>query len=401
MTSKRVFSVIIALFMLITAMPWAVSANSSLTLSLSGSLNTEEQPELGDQITYTVAVTENPGGFVAGTLYFTPSPGLTYESATLFGEEYSAEIVIDGSAYDGSYAISWMSKEPYTETTDAYCTVTFRVTALGEVSLAVSAHQFINADTVDVSTALSVSSVSYTVLTPEAPVITTETLEDALLNQPFKAVLQAGVSSEFLTFEIADGRLPEGLTLLSNGMLSGTPTEVGEFVFTVAATIAGVVMSEPKTLTLTVREKPRQLELNDGSSYTIDEEGYLIGVVERTNLTTLLAQFKQAEDIRVFDATNTEIQGERTLIGTGCTVSLMRDGVAIHTVTVVVRGDVDGNGRIGSIDFTNIRMHYLKLMQLSSAALKAADTDRNGRIGSMDYTNVRLHYLNISNLYDN
>ncbi|MBE6637543.1 MAG: hypothetical protein E7618_07065 [Ruminococcaceae bacterium] len=401
MTSKRAISLMIALFMLITAMPWAVSAASSLTLSLSSSLNEAEQPSLGDSITYTVAVTENEQGFVGGTLYVTPSPGLTYESATLLGEEYSAEIVIDGGAYDGSYAISWLSKEPYTETTTSFCTVTFRVTALGEVSLTVNASPFIDAGTSEISTVLSASTVSHTVETPDTPVITTDTLEEALLNESFTAVLRADVSSEFLTFEIAEGRLPEGLTLMSNGMLSGTPTEAGEFVFAVAATIAGVVMSEPKTLTLTVLEKPRQLELIDGSSYAIDAEGYLIGVVERTDFATLLAQFKHSADIQVFDAKQKEITSEQTLIGTGCTVSLMRDDAPIHTVTVVVRGDIDGNARIGSIDYTNIRMHYLKLMQLSGAALKAADTDGNGRIGSMDYANVRLHYLKLSNLYDN
>ena len=397
MTCRRIALVLMAVLFLLTAVPTPIFAASSSVLSLSGSLAQGEQPALGDTITYTVAITENEGGFVSGMLFFLASAGLTYESATLLGEEYPADVVQDGGVYDGAYVISWATKERYTDETEAYCTINFRVTAVGDLSLTVAAEQFIDDTLADVAVTVAVPTVTYTVKTPEKPQIATDWLTDAVLNQNYAEVIRAG-DTEFLTFEIVSGRLPAGVDLLSNGMLSGVPIEVGSFSFSVSVTIAGVVTSDPQALTLNVLEKPKRLELQEQSTYAFEEELYLVGVTERTVTAELVAQFRHPDCIRVFSASGSEL-AEDAYIGTGCTVSLMDGEIAVHTVTVVVLGDTDGSGRIGSLDYVNIRMHYLNMTTLTGAYGKAADVDKNGRIGSLDYMNVRMHYLNMINIY--
>ncbi|MFC6021768.1 putative Ig domain-containing protein [Plantactinospora solaniradicis] len=51
-------------------------------------------------------------------------------------------------------------------------------------------------------------------------------------------------------FSVSDGDLPEGLTLRTDGLLSGTPEEAGSFTFTVTA--AGDVTSDTQEVTLVV-----------------------------------------------------------------------------------------------------------------------------------------------------
>ncbi len=68
------------------------------------------------------------------------------------------------------------------------------------------------------------------------PTIQTEELSAAQLNQPYSATLEAEGGTGDLTFELAEGTLPPGLTLDENGKLRGTPRTAGTFTFTVRVT---------------------------------------------------------------------------------------------------------------------------------------------------------------------
>src|SRR5262249_4917042 len=71
------------------------------------------------------------------------------------------------------------------------------------------------------------------------PVILTlspDTLPPGDVGAPYtRTVLASGGTSPY-TFTLADGTLPPGVTLASNGLLSGTPTVTGTFTFAVGAT---------------------------------------------------------------------------------------------------------------------------------------------------------------------
>lgn len=57
------------------------------------------------------------------------------------------------------------------------------------------------------------------------------TLPNGVLGYPYSQTLTASGGPSPYTFSISDGALPPGLTLNANGTLSGTPTQVGNFVF--------------------------------------------------------------------------------------------------------------------------------------------------------------------------
>ncbi len=67
-------------------------------------------------------------------------------------------------------------------------------------------------------------------------VTTPSTLPGAILNIPYSETLQAVGGTPPYTWINTAGSLPPGLTLRSNGTLSGSPTNVGTFSFTVQAT---------------------------------------------------------------------------------------------------------------------------------------------------------------------
>jgi hypothetical protein len=75
--------------------------------------------------------------------------------------------------------------------------------------------------------------------TGEPLVIQTTSLPKAYLKQQFETRLEAHGGITPLRWEITEGALPLGFVLGRDGILSGIPTETGEFKFTVTVTDSG------------------------------------------------------------------------------------------------------------------------------------------------------------------
>jgi hypothetical protein len=71
---------------------------------------------------------------------------------------------------------------------------------------------------------------------PPPLVVRTVSLPKAYLRQPYREQLEATGGILPLKWELTEGSLPPGIVLDRDGELAGTPTETGEFRFTVTAT---------------------------------------------------------------------------------------------------------------------------------------------------------------------
>jgi len=102
---------------------------------------------------------------------------------------------------------------------------------------------------------------NYTLVVSNKVSITTTSLPNGGLNVPYSATLTAIAGQPPDTWSISGGSLPPGLTLsASNGQISGTPTTLGSYPFTVKVTDSAssstkdftIVISTPLTITTTL-----------------------------------------------------------------------------------------------------------------------------------------------------
>ena len=97
--------------------------------------------------------------------------------------------------------------------------------------------------------------------------------------------------------------------------------------------------------------------------------------------------------ITVRNAAGAVISGS-TYAGAGGTVTLSNG----DQVTLYLKGDVNGDGSIGVADYTNIRLHILRLATLSSFGAQMADVNGDDTVDISDYTLIRLYILGLRSL---
>lgn len=399
MKHRRSAAVFLAVLLTLMSVPFAAFAESGVVFTFSCNVPENRQPELGDTVTYTVGVSQN-SGFCAGTFFFKPSDNLTYVpgSTVLLGNLQEDRVAEGENA--GAYGLIYLEKSDYTSKSDSFCSVSFIVSGLGDISVEFYAYQLINSKLADVPyTVTPGKSLTDTVKTPEKPVIKTESLPDGILNMQYDFMIEAD-RDDFLSWEVTSGALPEGIALSDEGMLSGIPTESGSFTFGVrAALTAGNIVSDEKQFTLTVLEAPKKLTPTKSSSYTVSG-GYVTKVVAETKLSDFVGNFETPEYVKVFGSDGKEITDKNAYVGTGCRVSLMNGDKAVDSADVVVLGDISGDGRLTSVDYLRLRAYFGGDYELSGAYLAAAHIAGRDTVTSVDYLRLRAHFSGDYNIYN-
>lgn len=399
MKHRRSAAVFLAVLLTLMSVPFAAFAESGVVFTFSCSVPENRQPELGDTVTYTVGISQN-SGFCAGTFFFKPSDNLTYVpgSTVLLGNLQEDRVAEGENA--GAYGLIYLEKSDYTSKSDSFCSVSFIVSGLGDISVEFYAYQLLNSKLADVPyTVTPGKSLTDTVKTPEKPVIKTESLPDGILNMQYDFMVEAD-RDDFLSWEVTSGALPEGIALSDEGMLSGIPTESGSFTFGVKASLtAGNIVSDEKQFTLTVLEAPKKLTPTKSSSYTVSG-GYVTKVVAETKLSDFVGNFETPEYVKVFGSDGKEITDKNAYVGTGCRVSLMNGDKAVDSADVVVLGDISGDGRLTSVDYLRLRAYFGGDYELSGAYLAAAHIAGRDTVTSVDYLRLRAHFSGDYNIYN-
>ena len=63
--------------------------------------------------------------------------------------------------------------------------------------------------------------------------------------------------------------------------------------------------------------------------------------------------------------------------------------------TLIVKGDLNGDGKISLIDISKMKKAYLQIETLSEIQEKAADINQDGKMSLMDISKIKKVYLGI------
>ena len=144
-----------------------------------------------------------------------------------------------------------------------------------------------------------------------------------------------------------------------------------------------------KVITITEIETPELDDTITSSVYVITQT-MIDKISPNTDVNTFKNNISTEVGYTIVNAKGEELQNTQK-IGTG-------DKLITETnkeYTLIVTGDLNGDGNVTLIDMSLLRKHYLEIESLQDEYLKAADMDNNNIISLRDIANMRKTILKI------
>lgn len=109
------------------------------------------------------------------------------------------------------------------------------------------------------------------------------------------------------------------------------------------------------------------------------------GFAYNTDVATAKSSFAENGEYMQIRNNSGTVIADDALIGTGCTVNIVVDNQVKVSYTIIIEGDLNGDGSLSSADCITQQTYINATAKLTGAYLKAADVDGSGSVSSSDY----------------
>ncbi len=173
------------------------------------------------------------------------------------------------------------------------------------------------------------------------------------------------------------------------GVVTKEPTALAEGVRTFTCTRCGNKKTEsiPKlSVDMTIAS----------TTYFVSNDETISMITVGTTVGTLLSKFDNQKYLSLYTAGGQKITNMSMPVATGMVLKL-ESGVTLDKATLIVDGDVNGDGEVDIMDALDIQSHQLRIANstLLDVYFKAADVsiDNSNAVDIMDYVTVMSHIL--------
>ena len=135
-----------------------------------------------------------------------------------------------------------------------------------------------------------------------------------------------------------------------------------------------------------------KIEIGDYEKITKDNNEYLTKIEANTTIAQLKEKIKTNGTIKVLKGNN-EITDTNTLVGTG-----MQIQIETEKYIAIVKADLNGDGKIGLSDLSNIKFSLIGKKQLSTEAQMAGDINGDGKVSLSDMVKLKMYLLGKVNI---
>ena len=135
-------------------------------------------------------------------------------------------------------------------------------------------------------------------------------------------------------------------------------------------------------------EEPEKPDIITSSKYNIGKDYYITKVLPNTTVNEFKQNVTTEKEMNFIDR-NGKVLNEKDIISTGTKLKLDTN----IEYTIIVIGDIDGNGKISTTDLAQLKLHCIEKQTLTGNALKAADINFDGNITTTDLAQIKLIML--------
>ncbi len=138
-----------------------------------------------------------------------------------------------------------------------------------------------------------------------------------------------------------------------------------------------------------------EVKLPDEEDFTITDSSLSIesGVLEGVKLKTTAAQLldRFTGNVSIVDSLGEPI-GDEAYVGTGSKLLVSKGGSTVEVATVLVMGDVNGDGTVSTYDYLRVKRHFMGTFTLEGVYLKAALLSGRDKVNVADYVLIKRVY---------
>lgn len=233
------------------------------------------------------------------------------------------------------------------------------------------------------------SSVNITVYTPVSDVILQEDeiylqKEEEITIKPI--ILPTDASNKNISFKSLDTNV---VTITSNGLIKAI--EEGTTIIEVK-TEEGAITKQVK---ITVLGQLEDADIEFSEELKINNNIISGWNTKKLSVSDIKEKITTKFDIEIYNSRGKKLE-ENEIIGTGSKIRFLENGKVKMEYKVVIYGDVNGDGKINSIDLLVLQRHILEIEQLQGAFLLAGNINKNGKNpSSIDSLLIQRHILEL------
>lgn len=233
------------------------------------------------------------------------------------------------------------------------------------------------------------SSVNITVYTPVSDVILQEDeiylqKEEEITIKPI--ILPTDASNKNISFKSLDTNV---VTVTSNGLIKAI--EEGTTTIEVK-TEEGAITKQVK---ITVLGQLEDADIEFSEELKINNNIISGWNTKKLSVSDIKEKITTKFDIEIYNSRGKKLE-ENEIIGTGSKIRFLENGKVKMEYKVVIYGDVNGDGKINSIDLLVLQRHILEIEQLQGPFLLAGNINKNGKNpSSIDSLLIQRHILEL------
>lgn len=162
----------------------------------------------------------------------------------------------------------------------------------------------------------------------------------------------------------------------------GKVTAINEGTVTIYATCCETGYTESCEITVS-KNVDDSIVISPKAKVSVDDANQLRGIKVDANTVNEVKELFVNDNLRFFDATGEEIKDE-SLVGTGTVIKLMSGYTTLDTLTVVLTGDMNCDGKVNNRDVAMGTRYLVEKEAFGLAQVTAFDVNGDGKVNNRD-----------------
>lgn len=176
-------------------------------------------------------------------------------------------------------------------------------------------------------------------------------------------------------------------------VIDGTNLTAGKTSVTISYTENGI--TKETTQNITVTEK-LQIEIDNYTEYKEENTSYIKNILPNTTIKEFSEKVKTNGEIKIYKESE-EILDKNVKMTTGMKIKVVLDNEQIEYETVV-KGDINGDGKISLVDLANLKLSMVGKRTLSTASILAGDINGDGKTSLNDLAKLKMYLVGKINI---